>query len=316
MRRPNVSIVIVIAEICSTIIFLLLVFVLQVCSYAMPSPNPPMVDVTQLPEIAGNSSSATKINDESCLLVIRLYLVRHGETEANRNRIAAGQMKSPLTDLGVRQATALQAAISHLGFDAFVVSDMERTRHTARLVAPHPSTAFLVEARLREMAKGAREGFPKSMAYEEALRMRQQSGAEADDVPPKLESDEDVWTRVSDWLMETLREVATLYGESAEPSPPQSRLHSILAVTHAGVIRTLCAQLVPEQLPKSVDISAMGRDGSTEKHLVVPNGSVTVLDFILRDQGADLQKKLAEAERATDLFEIKLKLLNWNDHLL
>jgi probable phosphoglycerate mutase len=99
-------------------------------------------------------------------------------------------MESPLSELGIQQAIALKTAIEHLPFDAFVVSDMERTQHTARVVVPQPATAFVLEPRLREMAKGAREGFPKAMAYEEALNIRQQS-VDMKDVP-KLESDEEV----------------------------------------------------------------------------------------------------------------------------
>jgi hypothetical protein len=84
------------------------------------------------------------------------------------------------------------------------------------------------------------------------------------------------------------------------------------------VIRTLCAKLVSDQLPKSVDVSAMGRDGSTQNHLQVPNASVTVVDLIVRDsKGLDLQtKKVVDGDLlVSDLFDINLRMLSWNDHL-
>jgi broad specificity phosphatase PhoE len=290
-------------------LYILLGLAFQRCVFAMSSSNPPTAN--QLPELGVDDAS---LGDEG-LLTIRLYLVRHGETEANRKRIAAGQMESPLSELGMQQAAALKTALDHLPFDAFVVSDMERTQHTARVVVPKPAAAFILEPRLREMAKGAREGFPKAMAYDDALKLRQQI-SDMKNVP-KLESDEDVWVRVAEWLMEMVRDVTALYqGESSTESLP-SRTYSILTITHAGVIRTLCAKLVPDQLPNSVDVSAMGRDGSTQNHLQIPNTSVTVVDLIIRDQkGLGLKKKIVDGELlASDLIDVKLRMLSWNDHL-
>lgn len=273
---------------------------------AMGSSSP-----VQLPADLHNTTDNNNSNSSS---TIRLYLVRHGETEANQKKIAAGQMASPLTDIGIQQVTLLRhAMMQHVHFDARVVSDMERTRHTARLLLAQEQE-FQLEPRLREMAKGAREGFPKSMSYEEALRQRR-DGEEV----PKLESDDDVWLRVSDWLVETLRNTTTAVEEesttteSSSPPPPSNNIHSILTVTHAGVIRTLCAKLVADQLPESVDVSAMGRDGSTQNHLQVPNGSVTVVDFVRRASTADTL--LTCNSQLMELFEIKLRLLSWNEHV-
>lgn len=234
---------------------------------------------------------------------IRFFIVRHGETEANRIKMAAGQMESPLSELGVKQASSLYDALQNQVFHRYIMSDMERTQHTARLVMP--SVTFSQESRLREMAKGAREGFPKSLSYQEALQLWQQSNSNDKQVP-LLESDDDVRRRVVNWLLEVLRhEVA----DSQRQSPK-----SILVVTHAGVIRTLCAQLVPNQMPESVDISDMGPDGSTQRHLEVPNTSVTVIDFVLPDNEVD-PKKITDIQAVQDLFEVKLRLLTWHKHL-
>lgn len=241
-------------------------------------------------------------DDRAARTTIRLFIVRHGETEANRIKMAAGQMESPLSELGVKQASSLHDALKNQVFHRYIMSDMERTQHTARLVMP--SVTFSQESRLREMAKGAREGFPKALSYQEALRLWQQSNN--DKQVPLLESDDDVRRRVVNWLLEVLRhEVADSQQQSA---------NSILVVTHAGVIRTLCAQLVPNQMPASVDISDMGPDGSTQRHLEVPNTSVTVLDFVLRGNEVD-PKKITDIAAVQDLFEVKLRLLTWHKHL-
>ena len=258
----------------------------------------PQSIIAQLPGAHDDETSTKSI-------VLRLYLVRHGETEANRNKIAAGQAESSLTGIGIQEASTLSTSIEHIAFDKLVVSDMERTRHTARLVVP--SATFELEPRLREMAKGAREGFPKILTYEEALKMRQQSAEDLGDLP-LLESNNDVWNRVSDWLLEAIREAVALRQH------PSSKVYSCLAVTHAGVIRSMCAHLVPRQLPESIDTSDMGQDGATQSHLVVPTTSVTILDFSLRDSSCDLTD-LLDLRSAQELLEIKLKLLTWHKHV-
>jgi broad specificity phosphatase PhoE len=243
-------------------------------------------------------------------LILRLHLVRHGETVANRNKVAAGQSESPLTDLGIRQATLLGTAIEQISIDRFIVSDMERARHTARVISP--SGTFEVEPRLREMAKGAREGLPKAMTYEEALKVRRESGAVGPGDIPRLEGDKDVWNRVSDWLKDAMLEA------QAKPRYPtddsSNIIYSVLVVTHAGIVRTICSRLVPGQLPASIDTSEMGSNGSTKLHLVVPNTSVTVLDLSLRDNNFQL-KDLPHSTSIGDVLQSKLKLLTWCEHI-
>ena len=243
-------------------------------------------------------------------MILRLYLVRHAETVANRNKVAAGQSESPLTDLGIRQATLLGTAIEKTAFDKFVVSDMERARHTARVMSP--SETFELEPRLREMAKGAREGLPKAMTYEEALKMRRESGTVAPEDIPLLEGDKDVWNRISEWLNDTMLQAQGKLGNLTDDG--STIIFSVLVVTHAGIVRTICSRLVPGQLPASVDTSEMGTDGSTKHHLVVPNTSVTILDLSLRDSNCQLED-LAHPTNIRDVLQSKLKLLTWCEHI-
>lgn len=67
--------------------------------------------------------------------VARFIVVRHGESEANRKRVFAGQTDSPLTPLGRRQARALADALRDEPIGRVVSSDLARARDTARLIA-------------------------------------------------------------------------------------------------------------------------------------------------------------------------------------
>ncbi|WP_176167483.1 histidine phosphatase family protein, partial [Salmonella enterica] len=65
---------------------------------------------------------------------MRLWLVRHGETEANVAGLYSGHAPTPLTEKGIGQAKTLHTLLRHAPFDRVLCSELERARHTARLV--------------------------------------------------------------------------------------------------------------------------------------------------------------------------------------
>lgn len=67
-----------------------------------------------------------------------LYLVRHGETVDNANRIMQGQTQGELNDAGRGQAHELAMEMAGEHIDAFVSSDLRRAVDTCRIIAePH-----------------------------------------------------------------------------------------------------------------------------------------------------------------------------------
>ena len=65
---------------------------------------------------------------------MRLWLVRHGETEANVAGLYSGHAPTPLTEKGIAQAQTLNNLLRNVPFDNVFCSELERARHTARLV--------------------------------------------------------------------------------------------------------------------------------------------------------------------------------------
>lgn len=61
---------------------------------------------------------------------MRVWVVRHGETQANRDGIIQGQMDVPLNEEGLRQAEivaqALKGRLGNSGFDFAYTSDLSR----------------------------------------------------------------------------------------------------------------------------------------------------------------------------------------------
>jgi len=85
---------------------------------------------------------------------LELWLVRHGETPASRDRMLAGWTNVPLTEEGERQAAALRPRLAGQAFDSVWASDLDRALRTARLAWGEPRQ----DARLREMSFGGLEG--------------------------------------------------------------------------------------------------------------------------------------------------------------
>ena len=64
-----------------------------------------------------------------------LYFVRHGESVANVQRVFAGQMDTPLTEKGRKQAQAAGKDARGQHFDLIVSSPLVRAHETAQIIA-------------------------------------------------------------------------------------------------------------------------------------------------------------------------------------
>jgi broad specificity phosphatase PhoE len=96
--------------------------------------------------------------------VRRLFLCRHGKTEANEKRLYCGGMnETPLSEIGKKQAILLGKALkNYYGFQGkFIISSArERARKTSEIISQafNPSPFILVAESLREIDGGEWEG--------------------------------------------------------------------------------------------------------------------------------------------------------------
>lgn len=90
---------------------------------------------------------------------MKLYLVRHGETDWNAKGILMGQTDIPLNTTGIQQAEALRDKITQRGleFDAVYASPLQRTAQTAKIILPSESTIIFSDL-LKERNAGEFQG--------------------------------------------------------------------------------------------------------------------------------------------------------------
>jgi len=89
-----------------------------------------------------------------------LYLVRHGESEANAAGVFAGQTDSPLTPKGREQAKVVAMALRPVHFDRIVTSTLSRTKDTAAEIAAGRDVRVEAFADLNEIDLGDAAGKP------------------------------------------------------------------------------------------------------------------------------------------------------------
>jgi 2,3-bisphosphoglycerate-dependent phosphoglycerate mutase len=157
--------------------------------------------------------------------VTTLLLVRHGETDWNRDGRWQGHSDTQLNDAGREQARRVAGELGDV--DVIYSSDLARARETAKIIAAQLGDIEVnVDNRLRERSFGAWEGRtgPEIEAdfAEQHARWRAGDGAGADDA----EAFEAFGDRVRDFLEDVL---ARHPGET------------VLVVAHGGPIRVIHA---------------------------------------------------------------------------
>ena len=159
----------------------------------------------------------------------RLVLIRHGESEGNRDRVFTRTPEVPLTDAGRAQVlrAAEWVAARYLPV-AVVSSPFLRARQTAAILAERLALAVRVEEDLREQSYGELAGQPYA-----ALR------AASDYDPARY------------WLWrppggETLVEVAARAGAALDRVAAGTPGSDVVVVSHGGVMAALWRHVTGE----------------------------------------------------------------------
>lgn len=87
-----------------------------------------------------------------------VLLARHGQSVSNAVRRFQGIQDIPLSELGLRQAAALAAAVRRRRVAAVYTSPLERARRTAEIVAAEIGIRVACVEELRELSLGTWEG--------------------------------------------------------------------------------------------------------------------------------------------------------------
>ena len=156
---------------------------------------------------------------------MRLFLVRHGVTQHNTDRIFMGHDPVPLSASGREQIERLAERLRADPPTRIVSSDILRARQSAEILSRAVELPFETEVRLREVDVGEAKGFSYAEAAE---RWPVVFDAKGEARFPGGESFAEVADRAADYLR------TAVLGDSG----------TVLVVTHGGVVRGVAARLL------------------------------------------------------------------------
>ena len=164
----------------------------------------------------------------------RFYLVRHGETVWNVERIMQGHQDSPLTENGIEQAKQLGLQLEDIELTHVFSSDLFRAKRTAEIIAADRNLAVKTSQLLRETNLSPFEGKPLQHFLDElkeALATRESLG-ETEKMHYRLYPSHETYDETASRILTFLRETALAYiGQN------------VLVVSHAGTLRALLVKL-------------------------------------------------------------------------
>ena len=87
-----------------------------------------------------------------------VYVVRHGQTDWNKNGWVQGRFDVPLNDTGRAQAKDARDKLLNVPFEVCFVSPLSRAKETAEIILKGRDVPMICDNRLVEMAYGIYEG--------------------------------------------------------------------------------------------------------------------------------------------------------------
>lgn len=89
---------------------------------------------------------------------MQIFLVRHGETNWNKERRIQGRADIPLNEYGIYLAKETAKGLNHITFDRCYTSPLIRAVETANLLVAEKNIPIIVDNRIIEMSFGKFEG--------------------------------------------------------------------------------------------------------------------------------------------------------------
>ena len=188
------------------------------------------------------------------MTVTRLILVRHGETQANREMRYIGRRNDALTEQGHMQARQLAQALASLPIAAIYSSPLERAYHTALPIAALHHLEVQVLDDLRESDFGLWEGLTRAEAIARS---------------PHDAEHMDAWIRDTTLAPPDGESIEAMHERVRAVTEQLVQVHSnqtIVLVSHVGPIKALlCA--------------ALGTPASTIFRIFLDPATISVIDW-------------------------------------
>ena len=164
---------------------------------------------------------------------MNIYIIRHGQTDSNKERRYYGSLDIPLNKKGISQIEKLIPSLSDKEFDSIYSSPASRALESLKVCGDNLYNKVQIDSRLSELSFGEFEG----RTYEEISGLYPDEAKEwANDwksfCPPGGESFIQFYDRVISFFQEILK----------------STNENTLIITHSGVIKSIYCYILQNNL--------------------------------------------------------------------
>lgn len=159
---------------------------------------------------------------------MKLFLIRHGETEWNHLRKMQGQMDIPLNEYGIELAEKTAEGMKDIKFDRIFASPLVRAKKTAEYIARNCGVEVETDDRLKEINFGEGEGSNINEVKADPSHPLHNFFQHPDQFVP-MEGGE-TFHEVQSRGLEFLREVVF---------PLEGTVENVAVVAHAAIIRSI-----------------------------------------------------------------------------
>lgn len=202
-----------------------------------------------------------------------IYIIRHGQSTANINKVFAGNSDFFLTDLGLEQAKITAKVLEKVPFSKICSSPLARARKTADAQAKMHHLPVILENDLKEIFCGEWEAQPHEVLKEKY----------PDLFPGKWENE---FGTVEIPGGEGIIEAGKRFSSVLSRIGNENQGKSVCVVTHAGILRSFWGQmlgLAPGDIGKNVPYAS----NASYSLVVYENGIFTP---IIYSEDSELQK--------------------------
>lgn len=200
---------------------------------------------------------------------MNLFIMRHGETDWNRQGRLQGSEDIPLNEYGIAlaQKTRDGLAKEQICFDRVYTSPYRRAKKTAEIMAAGADIPLLVDPRIREMSFGKYEGI---RVRELGTNPEYHEFNKCFDDPEHyisadgVESYAELFARVSSFLTDTIL-------------PLEQSCENVLVVCHGAVVRAFIS--IIKRLPLSEYWSGIHQQNCSINVADVTDGHISMVEM-------------------------------------
>lgn len=206
-----------------------------------------------------------------------VILVRHGESEANRNGIFAGHFDADLQDRGVLQAQKSAEYIAqNYKVDAAYASDLKRAFKTGKTIADRLGLPITADSRLREIHAGEWDG---KLFSELSLLYPKDYSLWMTDIGKSHCTGGESVEQLGERILKVITEIAEKNGGK-----------TVVIATHATPIRVFQTLIATGALDEMKNIPFVSNCSVTEAHY--ENGSWSLVKIGIDEHLAELKTSL------------------------